>query len=60
MQQNKNDPWTDMEWVNKFYDELAVEKEMLWLDGSKKRLYAYDHFGHSPGKMLEWFGRYVK
>jgi hypothetical protein len=58
--QNRNDPWTDLEWVNEFYDELVVEKEMLWLAGSKKRLYAYDLFGHSPGKMLEWFGRYVK
>jgi hypothetical protein len=57
--QNKNDPWTKFDWVQNYYDELAVEKEMLWLDGSKKRLYAYDHFSHSPEKMLEFFNEHV-
>ena len=38
---------------------LAVEKEMFWIDGEKKRLYAYDYFGHSPEKMLEFFNKHL-
>jgi dienelactone hydrolase len=38
--QNENDPWTKLDWVQRYYDELTVEKEMLWLQGAKKRLYA--------------------
>jgi alpha-beta hydrolase superfamily lysophospholipase len=58
--QNQNDPWTNMDWVKQFYDNLAVEKEMFWIDGEKKRLYAYDYFGHSPEKMLEFFDKHLK
>jgi hypothetical protein len=57
--QNSNDPWTDMDWVEKFCDELAVEKEMFWIEGPKKRLAAYDYFSHQPDKMLEFFGKYL-
>jgi hypothetical protein len=57
--QNKNDPWTKIAWVEQYYDELTVEKEMLWLDGSRKRFYAYDYFAHSPQAMLEFFGKHV-
>jgi hypothetical protein len=57
--QNQNDPWTSMDWVKQYFDNLTVEKEMFWVDGEKKRLYAYDYFGNSPEKMLEWFGKYM-
>ena len=30
--QNKNDPWTNRELVNEYYERLNVEKELLWLD----------------------------
>lgn len=53
--QNQNDPWTNMNWVKQFYDNLAVEKEKFWIDGKKKRFAAYDYFGNSPEKMLEFF-----
>ena len=38
--QNSNDPWTDMDWVKQYYEELKVEKELFWIDGPKKRLAA--------------------
>lgn len=57
--QNKNDPWTSFDYVNRFYDELKAEKEILWLDLSKKRAAAYDWIGKNPDKILEWFGKYI-
>lgn len=57
--QNRNDPWTDLDFVQTFYDELQVEKEMLWLELSKKRAAAYDYLGTSPEFIDEFFGRYL-
>ena len=59
LMQNKNDPWTDMNYIRSFYKEMAVDKEMFWIDGPKKRLAAYDHFTHQPDKMLQWFGAWM-
>ena len=57
--QNSNDPWTNFDSVKQYYDELTVEKEMFWIDGAKKRFAAYDYFGHSPEKMLDFFNKYL-
>ena len=58
--QNRNDPWTNIELIEQYYNELSVEKEMLWLELSKKRPAAYDWIGKHPEKILEWFGKYVR
>jgi dienelactone hydrolase len=58
--QNQNDPWTDIDLVNQYYNNLTVEKEMLWLELSKKRAAAYDWIGKNPEEILEWFGKYLK
>jgi pimeloyl-ACP methyl ester carboxylesterase len=58
--QNQNDPWTDIDLVNEYYNELKVEKELLWLELSKKRAAAYDWIGKNPDKILEWFGKHMK
>jgi alpha-beta hydrolase superfamily lysophospholipase len=57
--QNKNDPWTNFDYVKNFYNELKVEKEMLWVDLSKKRAASYDWLGHNPKEILGWFGKYI-
>jgi dienelactone hydrolase len=57
--QNRNDPWTDLDFVQAYYDELYVEKEMLWLELSKKRAAAYDYLGTSPKFINDFFGRYL-
>ena len=57
--QNRNDPWTSIDLVKQYYDELRVEKEMLWLDLDKKRAAAYDWIGKNPEKILEWFGKHM-
>ncbi len=60
LMQNKNDPWTILDWINQYYDELSVEKEMFWTDDVKKRLAAYDYFSNQPEKMLGFFANYMK
>jgi hypothetical protein len=52
----------DAEWklIKAQIPELKAEKEMLWLELSKKRAAAYDWIGKNPEKVLEWFGKYMK
>ncbi|MEM9051330.1 MAG: alpha/beta hydrolase [Bacteroidota bacterium] len=58
--QNENDPMTNMDMVKKYYDDLTVEKEMLWLNLEKKRGAAYAWLGQNSDPILKWFDKYVK
>lgn len=65
--QNRNDGYLDEAFVNGVYDDLAVEKEMLWVDIPKKnggafpnRAAAYDWLGENPEPILTWFNRYLE
>jgi len=58
--QNKNDPMTNMDMVNQYFQDLNVEKEMLWLDLEKKRGAAYAWLGKNSEPILGWFDKYVK
>jgi pimeloyl-ACP methyl ester carboxylesterase len=57
--QNQNDPWTDLDFVQQYHDELQVKKEMLWLDLAKQRAAAYDYLGTSPQTLSDFLGRYL-
>ena len=64
--QNKNDGYLDEAFVNSVYDDLGVEKEMLWIDIPKKkggafpnRAAAYDWLGETPEPILGWFGKHL-
>ena len=57
--QNRNDPWTNLDMVKAYFDGLAVEKEMLWLELEKNRFAAYDYIGREPAEVLGWFERHV-
>lgn len=57
--QNSNDPMTDLDMVKQYYNDLAVEKEILWLDLEKKRAAAYDWIGKNPEEILDWFNKYM-
>ncbi len=57
--QNQNDPMTNMDMVKQYYDDLTVEKEMIWLDLEKKRGAAYAWLGSNPEPILEWFNRHM-
>ncbi len=57
--QNENDPMTNMDMVRKFYNDLQVEKDIMWLDLAKKRGAAYAWLGESSGPILNWFNKYM-
>ncbi|MEL6592810.1 MAG: alpha/beta fold hydrolase [Bacteroidota bacterium] len=57
--QNENDPMTNMDMVKQYYEDLQVEKEILWLDLPKKRGAAYAWLSNNSTPILGWFNRYV-
>ncbi len=57
--QNKNDPWTDISFVEKYYDKLTCEKEMLWQDLEKLRAGSYEELGRSPEFLSEFFNKHM-
>ena len=57
--QNQNDPMTNMDMVNQFYEDLAVEKKILLLDLEKKRGAAYDWIGKNSREVLEWYKKHL-
>lgn len=56
--QNENDPMTDMGMVKEYYQNLQVEKEILWLDLEKKRGAAYAWLGNHPEQVADWFDKH--
>ncbi|APD07735.1 hypothetical protein UJ101_02235 [Flavobacteriaceae bacterium UJ101] len=58
--QNQNDPMTNLDMVKRYYNDLIVEKEMLWLDLDKKRGAAYVWLGKNPKPIVTWFDKYLK
>ncbi len=57
--QNTNDPMTNLDMVNDYYEALRVEKEMLWLDLEKKRGAAYAWLGKNSEPILNWFNKHM-
>jgi predicted alpha/beta-fold hydrolase len=57
--QNSNDPYLNRDAIDKFYNELRVEKEMLWVDLVKKRAAGYDYLATNPEKVLSFFDKHL-
>ncbi len=57
--QNKNDPWTNLEMVQAYYDVLGTEKELRMLDLEKSRFAAYDFLGRAPEEFTGWFDKHL-
>ena len=57
--QNRNDEWTNLDFVQAYYDKLQVQKELLWLELSRKRAAGYDYLGTSPVLLCDFFDRYL-
>ncbi len=58
--QNENDPMTNLDMVKQYYNDLKVDKELLWLKLEKKRGAAYDWLGKNSSEVLLWFEKYIK
>jgi hypothetical protein len=37
----------------------AQEKELLWIEESNQRFYAYNHFGQHPERLVGWFDQHM-
>ena len=57
--QNRNDPWTKLEFVEDYFNRLKCEKEMLWQDLEKNRAAAYDEVGRNPKPAADWFAKWM-
>lgn len=45
---------------NEIFDALGADtKELLWIEESNQRFYAYNHFGAHPEKLIGWFKQYL-
>lgn len=43
------------------FDALGAEvKELLWIEESNQRFYAYNHFGQHPERLVGWFDRHMR
>ncbi|WP_420547577.1 alpha/beta hydrolase family protein [Curvivirga sp.] len=58
--QNTNDPWTNLEALESFYNQLPVEKEMMLIELEKNRFAAYDWIGVNADKYLPFFAKHMK
>lgn len=38
----------------------AQDKELLWIEDSNQRFYAYNYFGQHPDKLIGWFDDHLK
>lgn len=42
------------------FDALgSPKKELLWIEESNQRFYAYNHFGQHPERLVGWFDQYM-
>ena len=57
--QNKNDPYLNPDAINQYYQELQVEKDLMWLDLEKKRAAGYDYLTKHPEEILVFFEKYM-
>jgi len=63
--QNENDPMTDKNLIENYYNDLQVEKKMLWVDMPKhknnmhNRLEGYNWLGKNSKEVLSWFGKHL-
>jgi alpha-beta hydrolase superfamily lysophospholipase len=58
--QSSRDPYMNREMIETYYNNLQVEKEMLWLEElKKKRAAGYDYIAKNPAKVLSFFNKYM-
>ena len=57
--QARNDPWTELNDIQSFYDNTPLPKEFYWIENTKHRFESYSYFQKNPEKMLEWLKRWM-
>ena len=57
--QGRNDPWTNLEFIDEVFKKLPKEKEMYFMEEPTHRFDGYNWFYDHPEKMINWFNKYV-
>ncbi len=58
--QNEDDQYLVKPSIDQFYNDLTVEKEMMWLSNiGKPRAAGYDYLTKNPAEILSWFDRFM-
>ena len=57
--QNSNDEYLNRQSIEEYYDALQVEKEMMWLDLTKKRAAGYEYLTKHPAEILAFFDQHL-
>lgn len=57
--QNQNDPWTQLDMVNDYYNRLNTTKELKMLDIEKSRFAAYNWVGTNAAEVQAWFDKHL-
>ncbi|MEO0626561.1 MAG: alpha/beta fold hydrolase [Bacteroidota bacterium] len=58
--QNDKDEFLTKESIDDYYNDLTVEKDMLWVSNiGTKRAAGYDYLTRNPEKVLYWFDKYM-
>jgi len=57
--QARNDPWTELDDIQSFYDNTPGPKEFYWIEDTKHRFKSYSYFQDNPQKMLEWLAKWI-
>jgi len=57
--QVRDDLLTRPDDVQAIYDNIPVEKDLFWIEGSTRRWDGYRHFAQNPERILDWFDRHM-
>jgi len=58
--QARNDPWTELNDIQGFYDSTPDNpKEFFWIENTVHRFESYTYFEDKPEVMLEWVKKWV-
>ncbi|MDG4769194.1 hypothetical protein [Solwaraspora sp. WMMD792] len=57
--QVRDDVLTRPDDVQAVYDNIPVDKDLFWIEGSTRRWDGYRYFAQNPQRILGWFDRYL-
>ena len=58
--QVRDDLYTRPDDIQAMYDNIPVDKDLFWINDTTRRWDGYAYFQQHPGRMLAWFGTYLR
>ncbi len=60
MLQVRNDMNSRASDIQEMYNDLEVEKDIIWVDDTPWRFHGYTYFSEHPEQMVAWYDKYMK